>query len=122
MFDVVHNIYSPQPQKNAAVFLLQFVFNYVPDLHAIKILSALRQAATNDTKLLISATMNRYACSDSELEKSTVSVNGSPIAPPPTSLAPQYMAERQSDFVYMHDIDVSRLRTFKQNEPSSSCI
>lgn len=107
----VHDMFSPQPQKNASVFFLQFIFNFMPDSYAIKILSALRQAATNDTKLLISATVSKYACPDTEIEESTESVAGSSIISAPNSLSAHYMADRQSDYVYMHDIDVSTFRS-----------
>lgn len=83
----------------------------MPDLYAIKMLSALRQAATNDTKLLILATMNKYACPESELDEGAESdsVSGSSILPAQSPVSSHYMATRQSDFVYMHDIDVSTL-------------
>ena len=71
----------------------------------MQVLSALRQAATKDTKLLILSTMTKHACPETE-DKSVVSAAGSSISAAPYPLSPQYMAARQSD-AYTHDIIVS---------------
>ncbi|KAF9559940.1 hypothetical protein CPC08DRAFT_665869, partial [Agrocybe pediades] len=58
----VHDFFTPQPVKNAAVFLLRVVLHDWPDDYARKILLHLRDAATPDTKLLIADFILPLAC------------------------------------------------------------
>lgn len=103
-----HNLFSPQPQKNAAVFFLQSIVTAFPDSYAIQVLSGLRQAATKDTKLLLLTTVLTYACPETE-ETRTDSAIGSSIVVGSHPLLPKYMATRQSEFVYTVDVTVSPL-------------
>ena len=61
---VVHDFFTPQPIKNAAVFLLRIVLHDWPDKYARKILIRLREAANKDTKLVIADFVMPLACVD----------------------------------------------------------
>ncbi|PPR01314.1 hypothetical protein CVT24_006347 [Panaeolus cyanescens] len=63
----VHDFFTPQPVKNAALFLLRVVLHDWPDSLARKILLRLREAATPDTKLLIADFVQPLACIDSDV-------------------------------------------------------
>ncbi|KAF9066979.1 S-adenosyl-L-methionine-dependent methyltransferase [Rhodocollybia butyracea] len=60
----VHDFFTPQPIKNAAVFILRVVLHDWPDAFAQRILLRLREAATPDTKLLIADFVLPLACTD----------------------------------------------------------
>ncbi|CAA7262528.1 unnamed protein product [Cyclocybe aegerita] len=60
----VHDFFTPQPIKDAAVFLLRVVLHDWPDDFARRILFHLREAATPDTKLLIADFVLPLACPD----------------------------------------------------------
>lgn len=60
----VHDFFTPQPVRNAAVFLLRAVLHDWPDGFARRILLQLREAATADTKLLMADFVLPLACSD----------------------------------------------------------
>ncbi|KAJ7142268.1 O-methyltransferase [Mycena epipterygia] len=49
----VHDFFTPQPVKNAAVFLLRYIIHDWEDAQAISILQRLREAATPTTKLVL---------------------------------------------------------------------
>ena len=60
----MHDFFTPQPVKDAAVFLLRVVLHDWPDDFARKILLRLREAATPETKLLIADFVLPLACPD----------------------------------------------------------
>ncbi|KAF6752864.1 hypothetical protein DFP72DRAFT_442350 [Ephemerocybe angulata] len=69
----VHDFFTPQPIRDAAVFLLRVVMHDWPDDHARKILLHLREAATSQTKLLLADFVLPLACAD---DFSSDSANG----------------------------------------------
>lgn len=62
--DIVHDFFTAQPIKNAAVFFLRVVLHDWPNAHARKILLNLREAATNETKLVLADFVLPLACVD----------------------------------------------------------
>ncbi|KAF9475206.1 hypothetical protein BDN70DRAFT_924124 [Pholiota conissans] len=60
----VHDFFTPQPVKDAAVFLLRVVLHDWPDKFARNILLRLREAASSDTKLVIADFVLPLACPD----------------------------------------------------------
>ncbi|KIK63987.1 hypothetical protein GYMLUDRAFT_57032 [Collybiopsis luxurians FD-317 M1] len=60
----VHDFFTPQPVKNAAVYLLRVICHDWPDSFAQRILLRLREAAAPDTKLLIADFVLPLACAD----------------------------------------------------------
>ncbi|KAF8629507.1 hypothetical protein AX17_005633 [Amanita inopinata Kibby_2008] len=60
----VHDFFTPQPVKHAAVFLLRVVLHDWPDDFARRILQQLRYAANKDTRLLIADFVLPHACHD----------------------------------------------------------
>ncbi|KAF9531423.1 hypothetical protein CPB83DRAFT_809100 [Crepidotus variabilis] len=59
-----HDFFTPQPIKNAALFLLRVVLHDWPNDFARKILTKLRDAATPSTKLLLGDFVLPLACAD----------------------------------------------------------
>lgn len=60
----VHDFFSPQPIKGAAIFLLRAVLHDWPDKFAGRILLELRKAATTATRLVIADFVLPLACAD----------------------------------------------------------
>ncbi|KAK1230958.1 hypothetical protein PQX77_005932 [Marasmius sp. AFHP31] len=60
----VHDFFTPQPIKNAAVFFLRVVLHDWPTDYARAVLLRLREAATPETKLLIADFVIPLACRD----------------------------------------------------------
>lgn len=83
---IVHNFFTPQPVKQAAVFLLRVVLHDWPDDFARRILLQLREAAAPDTKLLLGDFILPLACPDeTNGDASLDGIRGteSMLAPPP---------------------------------------
>ncbi|KAG5642068.1 hypothetical protein DXG03_003645 [Asterophora parasitica] len=62
----VHDFFTPQPIKNAAVFFLRVILHDWPDAQARHILLRLREAATPDTKLVLADFVLPLACVDAD--------------------------------------------------------
>lgn len=48
-----HDFFSAQPHQNVAIFILRYILHDWSDNQSLKILQSLRQAASENTKLLI---------------------------------------------------------------------
>lgn len=81
----VHDFFTPQPVKQAAVFLLRVVLHDWPDDFARRILLHLREAATPATKLLLGDFILPLACPDETGDISLEGIEGieSALASPP---------------------------------------
>ncbi|KAG6854561.1 hypothetical protein C0991_004897 [Blastosporella zonata] len=75
----VHDFFTPQPVKNAAVYFLRVVIHDWPDHAAKKILSNLRDGAGPSTKLVLFDTLALYSCEDPSSTVSTVQKVPSPL-------------------------------------------
>ncbi|EKM77727.1 hypothetical protein AGABI1DRAFT_11256, partial [Agaricus bisporus var. burnettii JB137-S8] len=82
---IVHDFFTPQPVKQAAVFLLRVVLHDWPDNFARRILLRLREAATPDTKLLLGEFILPLACPDETGDISLEGIQGieSALGSPP---------------------------------------
>ncbi|KAJ7795876.1 S-adenosyl-L-methionine-dependent methyltransferase [Mycena olivaceomarginata] len=78
-----HDLFTPQPVRDASIFLMRLVLHDWPFDDACKILKHLRAAATPDTVLVILDHILPYACT-------TGNVADTDVAPPP--LLPNYGA------------------------------
>ncbi|KAF5381712.1 hypothetical protein D9615_005570 [Tricholomella constricta] len=64
----VHDFFTPQPIKNAAVFFLRVILHDWPDAAARHILLHLREAAAPDTKLVLADFVLPLACVDVDVD------------------------------------------------------
>jgi hypothetical protein len=71
-----HDLFAPQPVRNASIFLMRLVLHDWPFDDARKILKHLRAAATPDTVLVILDHILPYACAAGDAEDADA-------APPP---------------------------------------
>ncbi|KAJ6629327.1 hypothetical protein B0H10DRAFT_1700489, partial [Mycena sp. CBHHK59/15] len=60
----VHDFFTPQPVKDAAVFFLRVVLHDWPDAFAHRILLRLREAAAEHTRLVLADFVLPLACAD----------------------------------------------------------
>ena len=60
----MHDFFTKQPIKNAAVFFLRVILHDWPNSHARMILLKLREAATEQTKLVLADFVLPLACAD----------------------------------------------------------
>lgn len=103
----MHDFFTPQPVKNAGVFLLRYILHDWPDALAGTILGHLRAAALPTTKLVIIEKIQPFAAPE-ELEGSkTRDIPGAarPTAEPP--LLPNWGVATAD--LYMYDMTVSAL-------------
>ncbi|PPQ96694.1 hypothetical protein CVT26_010246 [Gymnopilus dilepis] len=82
----VHDFFTPQPIRNASVFLLRCILHDWPTGFARKILLRLRQAAMPDTKLVIADFILPLACQEDNT--CFEGVEGAETLPPPAPLLP----------------------------------
>ena len=80
----VHDFFTPQPVKNAAVFLLRVITHDWPDEFVTRILLQLRQAATPQTKLILVDYVLPFACEDHTGDIGAIRT----MAPPSSRLLP----------------------------------
>ncbi|KAF7338950.1 O-methyltransferase [Mycena venus] len=81
----VHNLFTAQPVKNTAVFLLRWIMHDWADPFAVQILRHLREAATPETKLVTVDIILPYTCSDACF---TSRIPGAALPPAPAPLLP----------------------------------
>ncbi|KAJ7872708.1 O-methyltransferase [Mycena leptocephala] len=81
----VHNFFTPQPLKNAAVFLLRWIMHDWPDTFAVQVLQHLREAAAPETRLVTVDIILPYTCNDLCV---TNRIPGAARAPAPVPLLP----------------------------------
>ncbi|KZV65080.1 S-adenosyl-L-methionine-dependent methyltransferase [Peniophora sp. CONT] len=79
-----HDFFTPQPQKNARVFILGAVLHDWSDDYALKILKPLREAATPETELVVVDSLLQYLADDSNV----ADIPGSEREKPPAPLLP----------------------------------
>jgi len=77
-----HDFFSPQPVKNAAVFMCRMIMHDYGKTYATKILKHLREAATPNTKLLIIDQIVPYACKVEDDYRNIIGSEG-PVHPKP---------------------------------------
>lgn len=83
--DPEHDFFTPQPVKDADIFLIRGVIHNWSSAYAIKILKQLREAAVpGKTKLLMIDQIVRYACKGVKAEEK--GILGSDLAPVPDPL------------------------------------
>ena len=59
----VHDFFTPQPVKDADIFLLRYILHDWPNLRAIEILKRLREAAVpGKTRVVVIDGVAQYAC------------------------------------------------------------
>ncbi|EKM60006.1 uncharacterized protein PHACADRAFT_250851 [Phanerochaete carnosa HHB-10118-sp] len=80
----VHDFFSPQPVKNASVFLLRNIIHDWSDKYCLQILRNLRDAASQDTRIVIVGSLLSYACDDDSLK----GIPGAECPVPPRPLLP----------------------------------
>ena len=100
----MHDMFAPQPIRNAAVFFLRAMTHDWSDDYCVKFLSQLRAAATPQTQLIVIDNVMPYACRGAE---QTLNIPGAdkvrPIAPKP--LLPNFGVAGL--MTYLADIAVS---------------
>lgn len=110
----VHDFFTPQPVRNAAVFLLRVVLHDWPDDFARQILLQLRYAANESTKLLIADFVIPLACHDTfrhDKDQNTETVEGATDLPVPAPLIANL--GKASSMVYWMDLTVKHALLYK---------
>ena len=97
-----HDFFTPQPVRNASLFLLRVVLHDWPDAFARRILLHLREAATSSTKLLIADFVLPLACPESMT--GLEDIEGAQSLLPPEPLLPNL--GKASANVYWMDMTV----------------
>lgn len=97
---LAHDFFSPQPVKNASVFLLRNIIHDWPDKYCIQILQYLRDAAAPSTRLMIIDSLMSYACAEEDIKV----IPGAGRPTPPAPLLPN--GGHASTISYYQDIQV----------------
>ncbi|KAL0056835.1 hypothetical protein AAF712_016551 [Marasmius tenuissimus] len=109
----VHDFFTPQPRKDASIFLLRHVVHNWSDEDSIKILTRLREAALKDTTLIVLEIIMPYACrasssqnlgADPELE---AAIPGASSREAPVPLLPNFGVV--NEFAYLMDMTMFAL-------------
>jgi hypothetical protein len=98
-----HDFFTPQPVRNAAVFLLRVITHDWPDEFVTRILLQLRHAATPQTKLILADYVLPLACEDRTEDTGVVRT----LAPPSSGLLPNL--GKASANAFWLDMTASRL-------------
>ncbi|KIP10249.1 hypothetical protein PHLGIDRAFT_85462 [Phlebiopsis gigantea 11061_1 CR5-6] len=93
-----HDFFTPQPVKDASVFVVRQVLHDWPDKQCLDILRQLRGAATPNTRLIIIDNLMSYACVEEELRN----IPGALRDLPPPPLLPN--GGHSSTFAYTEDM------------------
>lgn len=94
------DFFSPQPNKDAAAFLLRNILHDWSDSYCLKILRPLRAAAAPSTRLMIVEHFISYAC----IEEQTKTIPGAERPPLPAPLLPN--GGNAAITAYLSDIQV----------------
>jgi len=84
-----HDFFTPQPVKNASVFLLKHILHDWSDQYCTRILDRLRAAATPSTKLLLVENIIQHICHDPNVEGKDA-IPGATPHEAPAPLLPTY--------------------------------
>lgn len=98
----VHDFFTPQPVRNAAVYFLRVILHDWPDSFAQHILLRLREAAADDTKLVIADFVIPLACEDDFSSRGDNGVIGAETTLAPAPLLPNL--GKASAHVYWMDL------------------
>ncbi|TFK65267.1 S-adenosyl-L-methionine-dependent methyltransferase [Pluteus cervinus] len=101
-----HDFFSPNPIKNASVYILKNILHNWPDALALDILRQLRVSATPETKLIVIGTIIGYTCRDYGKGIENVYKDA------PEPLLPNYGAA--NDIGYVMDVTMSALFNAKE--------
>ncbi len=106
----VHDFFTPQPIRNAAVYFLRVILHDWPDDFARKILFLLREASGPQTKLVLADFILPLACADdlsaTEDEHSLADIIGAEKTLAPAPLLPNL--GKASAHAYWMDLTVGR--------------
>ncbi|KAL0060684.1 hypothetical protein AAF712_012561 [Marasmius tenuissimus] len=98
-----HDFFTPQPQRNTAVFMVKQILHDWSDNYCVKILKQLRAAATPSTTLLVLESILPYACHDPSAHNNKGIPGAVPKEAPPPLLA-NYGAA--NELGYLADINM----------------
>ncbi|KAK6991926.1 S-adenosyl-L-methionine-dependent methyltransferase [Favolaschia claudopus] len=103
----VHDFFNPQPVKNAAVFLLRHIMHDWPDHKAVVILKNLREAAQQETQLVVIEKVVPFASTRTPDDSKMCPIRGAkqPVAEAP--LLPNWGAAAAE--IYLYDLTMHAL-------------
>ena len=102
-----HDFFSPQPVKDASVFILKQILHDWSDPYSSRILTELRKAARDDTKLLVVDNIVAPVCHDPTFEGRSSGVPGALIKDAPPPLLANFGAANEMN--YTIDLAVSHI-------------
>ncbi|KAK6981651.1 O-methyltransferase-domain-containing protein [Favolaschia claudopus] len=88
----VHDFFNPQPVKNAAVFLLRHIMHDWPDDQAVLILKNLREAAQQETQLVVMEKVVPFASAGTLADSEMPQIRGTEGTVAETPLLPNWGA------------------------------